>query len=86
MDPVHHERFQNGPENKIHIKESSFWISESFWSLSVLYRKVLEGSRVGPTWAHLTEAYMGVRGSVLATLGQAHQAPKAQSASPKGKP
>jgi hypothetical protein len=34
----------------------------------------------------LTEACMGLRGSALATLGQAHQAPKAQPASPKGKP
>jgi hypothetical protein len=77
---------RNGPENNIHIKESNFWIPESFQSLSVLYRKVLEGSGVGPMWAHLTEACMGLRGSVLATLGQAHQAPKAQPASPKGKP
>ena len=86
MRSRHHERFRNGSENKIHIKESSFWIPESFRSLSVLYRKVLEGSGVGPTWAHLSEAYVGLRGSVLATLGQAHQAPKAQPASPKGKP
>jgi hypothetical protein len=70
------------PENKIHIKESSFWIPKSFQSLSVLYQKVLEGFGVGPTWAHLSEAYMGLRGSVLATLGQGHKAPKAQPASP----
>jgi hypothetical protein len=67
------------PENKIHIKENCFWIPESFQSLSVLYWKVLEGSGVGPTWDHLTESCMGLRGSVLATLGQA---PKAQPASP----
>ena len=76
-DPGHHERFQNGPENKIHIKESSFGISEWFRSLSVLYRKVLEGSGVGPTLAHLSEACVGLRGSALATLGQGHKAPKA---------
>jgi len=41
---------------------------------------------VGPTWAHLTEACMGLRGSALAALGQAHKAPKAQPASPRGNP
>jgi hypothetical protein len=51
-----------------------------------LYRKVLEGSKVGPMWAHLSEACVGLRGSALATLGQAHKAPKAQSASPRGNP
>src|SRR3954469_2543921 len=75
--------FQNGPENKIHIKERSFWISESFQSLSVLYRMVLEGSGVGPTWAHLSEACVGLRGSALSTLVQGNKAPKAQPASPR---
>ena len=37
-------------------------------------------------WAHLSEAYVGLRGSALATLGQAHKAPKAQPASPRGNP
>jgi hypothetical protein len=51
----------------IHIKEHSFWIPEKFQSLSVLYRNVLEGSVVGPLWSHLTEAYVGLKGSVLAS-------------------
>src|SRR3954465_6110789 len=29
-DPGHHERFRNGPENKIHIRQCSFWSSELF--------------------------------------------------------
>jgi hypothetical protein len=41
---------------------------------------------VGPTWAHLSEACVGLRGSALATLGQAHKALKAQPASPRGNP
>ena len=48
---------------------------------SVLYRQVLEGSGVGPTWAHLLVACVGLRGSALAALGQGHKAPKAQPAS-----
>jgi hypothetical protein len=51
-----------------------------------MYLKVLEGSEVGPTWAHLTEVCVGLRESALASLGQAHKAPKAQPAKPKGNP
>jgi hypothetical protein len=43
-NPRHHERFRNGPKNKIHIMESSFWVSEKFWTFSVEYRNVLESS------------------------------------------
>jgi hypothetical protein len=87
-DRGHHERFRNGRKNKIHIKESSFWIPEKFQSLSVLYRKVLEGSGVGPLWAHLTEAWVGLKGSVLATwarrLKPLRPIRPAQRGNPKG--
>src|SRR3954470_15717766 len=29
-DPGYQERFRNGPENKIHIRQCSFWSSELF--------------------------------------------------------
>jgi hypothetical protein len=32
-----------------------------------LYQNALEGSGVGPLWAHLTEACVGLKGSVLVT-------------------
>jgi hypothetical protein len=83
-DPGHHERFRNGPENKIHIKESSFWILEKFRSLSVLYRNVLEGSRVGPLWGHLTEACVGLKGSVLATWARCTKPLRPSRPSPRG--
>jgi hypothetical protein len=78
--------FWNGPENKIHIKESSFWILEKFWSLSVLYQSVLEGSGVGPKWAPLTEACVGLGGSVLASWARRIMPQRSQPAKPKGKP
>ena len=42
---------------------------------SVLYRKLLEPSGVGPTWPHLSGGGVGLRGSALAALGQGLKAP-----------
>jgi hypothetical protein len=47
-----------------------------------LYQSDLEGSEVGPEWAHLTEACMGLRGSVLATWARRTMPQRAQPASP----
>ena len=51
-DPGHHEEVQNGPENKIHIREVDFWVSEKFGIFPVVDWKVLEGfggTTCGPT-------------------------------------
>jgi hypothetical protein len=41
-DPGHHGEVQNGPENKIHIREVNFWGSEKVQDFPVKDR---EGSR-----------------------------------------
>jgi hypothetical protein len=51
-----------------------------------LYQSVLEGSGVGSKWAHLMEACVGLRGSVLATWARRTMPTKAQLASPRGNP
>lgn len=47
-DPGHHEEVRNSPENKIHIREVIFRVSEKFEIFPVSYRegsrKFLEGS------------------------------------------
>ena len=61
-DPRHHEELRNGPEIKFHIKESGFWVTGKVRDFSVMYWKVLEGSRGShggahhperPTWGNL---------------------------------
>ena len=54
-DPGHHEKVRNGPENKIHIREINFQVSEKFGNFPVETEKVLEGSgRGGPTYGPST--------------------------------
>ena len=76
MDPGHHEEVRNGPENKIHIREVDFQVSEKFGIFPVETEKVLESSGGshqwatdlgGPTWA------VGVQHGLL---GHAHQPTK----------
>jgi hypothetical protein len=48
-DPGHHKEFMNSLENKIHIREVNFRVSEKFQIFLVSYRRVLKGFGVGPT-------------------------------------
>src|SRR3954465_9994864 len=85
-DPGYHERFRNGPENKIHIRQCSFWSLElfrvnryctgSFWNL-------LEGGQRGPTLREGAWAYEGVPWPHWARGTRPH---RAQPANPRGNP
>src|SRR3954462_11803232 len=62
-DPGYHERFRNGPENKIHIRQCSFWSSELFrvnrYCTGSFYN-LPEGGQRGPTFREGAWAYGGV--------------------------
>ena len=51
-DPGHHDEVRKSPENKIHIREVKFQVSEKFRIFPAESGKVLEGSEgvppVGP--------------------------------------
>ena len=46
------QEFQNGPEEKIYIREVLFWSPEKFRVLSVTYRDPREGPGGSTRWGH----------------------------------
>jgi hypothetical protein len=81
-DPGCHEEVRNSPENKIHIREVDFWVSEKFGIFPVVDWKVLEGSGGVHHGAHDLGGLAWAEGMLPGLMGQGHMAPKAQAGQP----